>query len=78
MVGGHYDTVVGTPGADDNATGNAAVLEFARLLRAAPLDRTVRLVAFAKEEPPFFRTEQMGSRLYARVYARCRAHRRLH
>ena len=74
MVGGHYDAVVGTPGADDNATGTAAVLELARLLRAAPLDRTVRLVAFAKEEPPFFRTEQMGSR----VYARCRAHRRLH
>ena len=66
VVGGHYDSVVGTPGADDNASGTAAVLELARLLRDVPLARTVRLVAFVNEEPPFFLTEQMGSRVYAR------------
>jgi Zn-dependent M28 family amino/carboxypeptidase len=70
VVGGHYDSVVGTPGADDNATGTAAVLELARLLRDARPERTVRLVAFANEEPPFFLTEHMGSRVYARAAAR--------
>jgi hypothetical protein len=69
VVGGHYDSVVGTPGADDNATGTAAVIELARLLRDVPLERTVRFVAFTNEEPPFFLTEQMGSRVYARAAA---------
>lgn len=73
VVGGHYDSVLGTPGADDNATGTAAVIELARLLREearrAPLARTVRFVAFVNEEPPFFLTEQMGSRVYARAAA---------
>ena len=70
VVGAHYDAVVGTPGADDNASGTAAVLELARLLRDAPLGRTVRFVAFVNEEPPFFLTEHMGSRVYARAAAR--------
>jgi hypothetical protein len=70
VVGGHYDSVVGTPGADDNATGTAAVIELARMLRTVPLDRTVRLVAFVNEEPPFFPGENMGSRVYARAAAR--------
>jgi Zn-dependent M28 family amino/carboxypeptidase len=70
VVGAHYDAVVGTPGADDNASGTAAVLELARLLRDAPLERTVRFVAFVNEEPPFFLTEHMGSRVYARAAAR--------
>ena len=67
VVGGHYDSVVGTPGADDNASGVAAVLELARLLRDAAPERTVRLVAFVNEEPPFFLSEDMGSRVYARA-----------
>jgi hypothetical protein len=70
VVGGHYDSVVGTPGADDNATGTAAVIELARLLRDVPLERTVRFVAFVNEEPPFFLTAHMGSRVYARAAAR--------
>jgi hypothetical protein len=70
VVGGHYDSVVGTPGADDNASGTAAVLELARLLRDDTPERTVRFVAFVNEEPPFFETEQMGSRVYAREAAR--------
>ena len=74
VVGGHYDSAVGTPGADDNATGTAGVLELARVLRGVPLARTVRLVAFVNEEPPFFLTEHMGSRVYARA-ARARGDR---
>jgi hypothetical protein len=67
VVGGHYDSVLGSPGADDNASGTAAVLELARLLRSARPDRTIRFVAFANEEPPFFFTDSMGSRHYARA-----------
>ncbi|MEO1269437.1 MAG: M20/M25/M40 family metallo-hydrolase [Myxococcota bacterium] len=66
LVGAHYDTVSRTPGADDNATGVAAVLELACLLRDTPQPRTVRFVLFTHEEPPYFRTAQMGSRVYAR------------
>lgn len=67
VVGGHYDSVFDSPGADDNASGTAAVLELARLLKTRPLDRTVRFVAFVNEEPPFFFGEDMGSRHYARA-----------
>jgi Zn-dependent M28 family amino/carboxypeptidase len=67
LIGAHYDAVEGTPGADDNASGTASLIELARLLRDHKLDRTVRFVAFANEEPPFFFTEDMGSRRYARM-----------
>jgi Zn-dependent M28 family amino/carboxypeptidase len=66
VVGGHYDTVPGSPGANDNATGTAAVLELARLLAGQRLARTVRFVAFVNEEVPFFQTDTMGSWVYAR------------
>ncbi len=69
LVGAHYDSVTGSPGADDNASGVAALLEIARLITGKKLSRTVRFVAFVNEEPPFFQTDQMGSRVYA---ARCR------
>ena len=69
IVGAHYDTVPGCAGANDNTTGVAAVLELPRLLSARTMDRTVRLVAFVNEEPPFSHTDLMGSRVYAR---RCR------
>ena len=65
IVGAHYDSVIGCPGANDNASGVAAVLEIARLLATAKLSRTVRFVAFVNEEPPFFMTGDMGSRVYA-------------
>lgn len=65
VVGAHYDSVPGTVGADDNATGVAAVLELARLLRGTSLRRTVRFLFFVNEEPPYFQTESMGSRFYA-------------
>jgi Zn-dependent M28 family amino/carboxypeptidase len=67
LVGAHYDTVPGSPGADDNASGVAGVIEIARTLRGARLSRTVKLVAFVNEEPPFFYFGEMGSRVYARA-----------
>jgi Zn-dependent M28 family amino/carboxypeptidase len=70
ILGAHYDTARGSPGADDNASGVAALLTLSRGLAAASLLRTVRLVAFVNEEPPSFGTDLMGSRVYAR---RCKA-----
>src|SRR3990170_2594961 len=64
ILGAHYDSVIGCPGANDNATGVAAILEFARLLKGGNLQCTVRFVAFTNEEPPFFQTENMGSFVY--------------
>lgn len=66
IVGAHYDTVEGTPGADDNASGMAVLLELARLHGHTRFRKTVRFVAFTLEEPPFFRSRHMGSRVYAR------------
>lgn len=67
LVGAHYDTVQGSPGADDNASGVAGLIEIARRLRGGAPARTIRLVAFVNEEPPFFCFGQMGSRVYARA-----------
>jgi len=67
LVGAHYDTVPGSPGADDNASAVAALLELARLHRDSPSRRTIRFVAFTNEEPPFFDTGAQGSRMYARA-----------
>ncbi len=66
VVGAHYDTETMTPGADDNASGVAGLLELARLLRHRPLRKSVRLIAFANEEWPFFGNDDMGSRVSAR------------
>ena len=65
LVGAHYDSVIGSPGANDNATGVAALLEIGRLLSGKKMKRTVRLVAFVNEESPFFATKNMGSYVYA-------------
>lgn len=65
VVGAHYDTVSDSPGADDNASGVAGLLGLARALAAAPLKKTVRFVAFALEEPPVYRSRNMGSYHYA-------------
>jgi Zn-dependent M28 family amino/carboxypeptidase len=61
IVGAHHDAVPTTPGADDNATGVAAVLELARRLKDAEHARPIRLILWANEEPPHFRTATMGS-----------------
>jgi len=66
LVGAHYDSVFGSPGANDNASGVAALLELASYFKEQSLDRTVRFVAFVNEEPPYFQTDEMGSRVYAR------------
>jgi Zn-dependent M28 family amino/carboxypeptidase len=67
LVGAHYDSIQGGPGADDNASGVAALLEISRCLASRPTERTVRFVAFVNEEPPFFFWNQMGSMVYARA-----------
>jgi Zn-dependent M28 family amino/carboxypeptidase len=68
VIGAHYDTVVGTPGADDNASGIAGLIELSRLLKEYRNRRTIRFVAFPHEEPPYFYTQDMGSRQYARKF----------
>ena len=67
IIGAHYDVCGDQPGADDNGTGVAALLEVARLLGplSAQLAYRIDLVAYTLEEPPFFRTEQMGSYVHA-------------
>jgi hypothetical protein len=76
LIGAHYDSVLGAPGANDNGTGVAGVLALARRLAGkgrlteTPY-KTLRFVAFVNEEPPFFQTPQMGSYVYA---SRCRNH----
>jgi len=65
LLGAHYDSVVGSPGANDNASGVAALLEISRMVQALKPALTIRFVAFVNEEPPFFWTGQQGSRVYA-------------
>ena len=74
VLGAHYDTVRHSPGADDNASGVAALLEIARMLQSHAPPFTVRCVAFVNEEAPFFFRGDMGSLRYARA-ARLRGDR---
>ncbi len=67
IVGAHYDTVWLSPGANDNASGVAALLELSRNLVKLNPERTVRFVAFTNEEQPFAGLDEMGSRVYARL-----------
>jgi hypothetical protein len=66
VVGAHYDTHGELPGADDNASGVAGLLELAVLLGSERLPRRVELVAYALEEMPFFGSRVMGSAIHAR------------
>jgi len=66
IIGAHYDSVDGVRGADDNASGVAALLALARTFAHERPARTLRFVAFANEEPPYFQTESMGSLVYAK------------
>ena len=70
LVGAHYDAVPGAPGANDNGTGIAALLELADRFRNKSFPRTLRFVAFVNEEPPNFMTGAMGSYVYAKSIAR--------
>lgn len=66
IVGAHYDSVLGSPGADDNASGIAGLLELARLIVKEEPAKTIKFIAFTNEEPPFFKTKEMGSMVYAK------------
>src|SRR5262249_47462178 len=66
VLGAHYDTCGVQPGADDNASGVAAILELARCFQAAPPPIPIELCAYCLEEPPYFRTPDMGSAVHAR------------
>jgi hypothetical protein len=70
LIGAHYDSVFGSPGANDNGSGVAAMLALARRFARTSLQHTLRFVAFVNEEPPYFLSEQMGSFVYA---GRCKA-----
>jgi Zn-dependent M28 family amino/carboxypeptidase len=65
LIGAHYDSVIGSPGANDNGTGVAALLEISRAFAAVAPQTSVRFVAFVNEEPPYFQTPFMGSSIYA-------------
>lgn len=69
LIGAHYDSVLGAPGANDNGSGVAALLALARRMAGSHNFRTLRLVAFVNEEPFFFQSKEMGSYIYAE---RCR------
>jgi Zn-dependent M28 family amino/carboxypeptidase len=67
VIGAHYDTYINTPGADDNASGVAGLIELAYLTEKAKIKPGIEFVAYASEEPPFFGTENMGSAHHARL-----------
>jgi len=66
IVGAHYDVCHNQEGADDNASGVVGLLELSRLLKGQKLHQRIDLVAYSLEEPPFFRTEYMGSYVHAK------------
>jgi hypothetical protein len=66
VIGAHYDSVFGSPGANDNGSGVAAVLALARRFAGTKTEHTLRFVAFVNEEPPYFLSDEMGSSIYAR------------
>ena len=66
LIGAHYDSVFGSPGANDNGSGVAATLALARRFAGRKTQHTLRFVAFVNEEPPYFLSGEMGSLVYAR------------
>ncbi|MEO1012165.1 MAG: M28 family peptidase [Bacteroidota bacterium] len=66
IIGAHYDVAGDQPGADDNASGVVGILELARLLATEELKYRIDFIAYTLEEPPFFRTEHMGSYIHAK------------
>ena len=66
IIGAHYDVYGNSKGADDNASGVAGLLELARLLKGAKLKHRIDFVFYTLEEPPFFRTQKMGSYVHAK------------
>ena len=70
LVGAHYESVQGSPGANDNGSGIAALLALSGALAACRPRRSLRFVAFTNEEPPFFHTRHQGSFVYAKAARR--------
>lgn len=70
LVGAHYDTVLGSPGANDNGSGVATLLEISRWFCRQAAELNIRFVAFTNEEAPFFLTARQGSRIYAKQVSR--------
>ncbi len=66
IIGAHYDVCDNQEGADDNASGVVGLLELSRMLKNKTLNYRIELVAYTLEEPPYFRTEQMGSHIHAK------------
>jgi hypothetical protein len=66
VIGAHYDSVFGSPGANDNGSGVAALLALSRRFAGTKPKHTTRFVAFVNEEPPYFLSDEMGSSVYAR------------
>ena len=66
VVGAHYDTGKGIPGANDNASGVAATLALAKIFSDNPQEYTILFIAFANEEPPYFHSHNMGSLVFAK------------
>jgi len=66
IIGAHYDAYSDLPGADDNASGVAGLLELSKLLVKTNLNKQIQLVAYTLEDPPFFATEYMGSYIHAK------------
>jgi len=66
VIGAHYDTVERTPGADDNASAVAVLLEMCRLMKDFSPARTIKFMFFSLEERPAFATRSMGSEVYAK------------
>jgi len=67
LLGAHYDSIMGGPGANDNGSGVAALLELSRLFAGLAPAMSVRFVAFVNEEPPFYMSGDQGSMVYARA-----------
>jgi len=65
VVGAHYDAPPGSPGANDNASGVAGLLELAHALSSTAPSKAVELVAYPVEEPPYYRTKAMASYVHA-------------
>jgi hypothetical protein len=66
IVGAHYDVCGNQQGADDNASGTVGLIELGRMLKGQALKNRIDLVAYTLEEPPFFRTDYMGSAIHAK------------
>lgn len=77
VIGAHYDSVEGSPGADDNASGIAVLIELGKLLSETPLKTRIELVAYTLEEPPMFRTNKMGSYIHAKAHHTAKTNIRL-